>query len=209
MPSDRSALTEADEVSRYLQLNWLGTALASPTPRVVLIDEIDKADIDLPNDMLHILEEGTFAIPELTRVAEEYPSIEIRTCDLQSAQKVTVNRGVVTARSFPIIVLTSNGEREMPLALHRRCLRLQIEPPDKERLTQIVWAHLKNHLPGDEAGTNKIGVLIDEFVRLRQSGKRVLATDQLLNVIYLIYKGQLSDKQSEQARELLFRGLQD
>ena len=57
------------DISRYLRLGPLGTALAAKNkPRVLLIDEIDKSDIDLPNDLLHIFEEGEFPIPELARL---------------------------------------------------------------------------------------------------------------------------------------------
>jgi MoxR-like ATPase len=60
---------DAPEIARYLRLGPLGEALL-PTarPRVLLIDEIDKSDVDLPNDLLHVLEEGRFEIPELTRL---------------------------------------------------------------------------------------------------------------------------------------------
>lgn len=65
-----AALKEAvQDIGRYLRLGPLGTALLpSRRPRVLLIDEIDKSDIDLPNDLLNIFEEGAFEIPELTRL---------------------------------------------------------------------------------------------------------------------------------------------
>ncbi len=63
---------KAPDIGKYIRLGPLGTALlARKKPRVLLIDEIDKSDIDLPNDLLHIFEEGTFVIPELARLSEQ------------------------------------------------------------------------------------------------------------------------------------------
>ena len=60
-------------IGRYIRLGALGTAmLPSSRPRALLIDEIDKSDIDLPNDLLHIFEEGEFLIPELQRIAQDH-----------------------------------------------------------------------------------------------------------------------------------------
>jgi MoxR-like ATPase len=63
-------------IANYLRLGPLGTAFAAQDkPRVLLIDEIDKSDIDLPNDLLHIFEEGEFEIPELTRLPKDQSSV--------------------------------------------------------------------------------------------------------------------------------------
>src|SRR5579883_1738754 len=72
------------EIGKYIQLGPLGTALLpSLNPKVLLIDEIDKSDIDLPNDLLNIFEEGEFEIPELARIADRFPEIVIQTYDNQ------------------------------------------------------------------------------------------------------------------------------
>ena len=81
--------------------------------------------------------------------------------------------------NFPFVVLTSNGERELPPAFLRRCLRLDILVPDLERLRQIVLAHLGGTDP------DLVTKVLDEFRGRRDSG-RLLATDQLLNAIFLI-----------------------
>ncbi|MFM6433610.1 MAG: AAA family ATPase, partial [Dolichospermum sp.] len=66
------------EIGKYINLGSLGTALLpSEKPRVLLIDEIDKSDIDLPNDLLHIFEEGEFEIPELRRIADKIAQVEV------------------------------------------------------------------------------------------------------------------------------------
>ncbi|MCM2426231.1 MULTISPECIES: AAA family ATPase [Streptomyces] len=164
-------------IGSYIRLGPLGTALL-PTarPRVLLVDELDKSDIDLPNDLLNVLEEGEFAIPELERLAEREPRVEVLTDD---STKVTVEDGRVGCRAFPFVVLTSNGERDFPAPLLRRCIHLELGQPDHKRLATVVRAHL-----GTEAA--RIGDdLITRF--LERSRSELLAADQLLNAIYLTH----------------------
>lgn len=167
------------DIGKYIQLGPLGTAmLPSPHPRVLLIDEIDKSDIDLPNDLLNIFEEGEFEIPELARLPQEYHSVEVRTYDGSVA---TIKKGQVRCTQFPFVLLTSNGEREFPPAFLRRCLRLTMENPDVIALKRIVRAHL-----GDGV-MSEAEALITEFIDLRdKTDAGDLATDQLLNAIYLV-----------------------
>ncbi|MEV8531049.1 MoxR family ATPase [Streptomyces sp. NPDC051211] len=167
----------APGIGKYIRLGPLGTALL-PTgkPRVLLIDELDKSDIDLPNDLLNVLEEGEFALPELERVADHEPEVQVLTDD---GAKVTVHDGRVRCRAFPFIILTSNGEREFPAALLRRCIQLRLGQPGEKRLATMVRAHL-----GEEAA--ELGAeLIREF--LSRSRTELLAADQLLNAIYLTH----------------------
>ncbi|MFG2711708.1 AAA family ATPase [Streptomyces goshikiensis] len=164
-------------IGRYIRLGPLGTALL-PTarPRVLLIDELDKSDIDLPNDLLNVLEEGEFTLPELERVADTEPEVRVLTDD---GAKVTVRDGRVRCRAFPFIVLTSNGERDFPAALLRRCIQLKLGQPGEKRLATMVRAHL-----GEEAA--RLGAdLIREF--LSRSRTELVAADQLLNAIYLTH----------------------
>ncbi|MFD5622860.1 AAA family ATPase [Streptomyces yangpuensis] len=164
-------------IGKYIRLGPLGTALL-PTarPRVLLIDELDKSDIDLPNDLLNVLEEGEFALPELERVADTEPDVEVLTDD---GTKVTVRGGRVRCRAFPLIILTSNGERDFPAALLRRCIRLTLGQPGERRLATMVRAHL-----GEEAARLG-GDLIREFLGRSQS--ELVAADQLLNAVYLTH----------------------
>lgn len=162
-------------IGRYIRLGPLGTALLpNGRPRVLLIDELDKSDVDLPNDLLNVLEEGEFVIPELVRIADRAPEVEVR-CD--DGTSVTIREGRVRCRAFPFIVMTSNGERDFPAPLLRRCLHLELEPPDRERLTGMVQAHF-----GDGAG-EQYGPVIDAY--LDQSPGDIRAVDQLLNAIQL------------------------
>ena len=92
----------------------------------VLIDEIDKSDIDLPNDLLHVLENGTYRIPELERVRKECPEVEVLIDPGEGAEDqptAVIRNGQVRATSFPFVVVTTNGERELPHAFLKRCVR--------------------------------------------------------------------------------------
>lgn len=168
---------EYKDIGRYIRLGPLGTALLPyKRPRVLLIDELDKSDIDLPNDLLTTFEDGQYEIPELYRIADRLPVAEVRTYDGDS---VRIIGGKVECRAFPLVIITSNGERAFPPAFLRRCLQLEIKPPDADRLRDIVFAHM-----GPE-GVARSDELIDTFIKQRKSGD--LATDQLLNAIYLMF----------------------
>jgi MoxR-like ATPase len=96
----------------------------------------------------------------------------------------------VICKAFPFIVLTSNAERELPAPFLRRCLRLDIKEPDDIRLAKIVEAHFGDT---DEKGTEERNQLIELFLKRRTKGG--LATDQLLNAVYLTTQGiDLKDK---------------
>lgn len=93
------------DIGRYIQLGALGTAfLPSKRPRVLIIDEIDKSDINLPNDLLNLFEEGKFEIPELARIAKEKSEVEVRTHD---GFDVPIREGKVSCHNFPLIILTN------------------------------------------------------------------------------------------------------
>ncbi|MGI5207358.1 AAA family ATPase [Spirillospora sp. CA-108201] len=174
------AATEAPDIGRYIRLGPLGTALLpQPRPRVLLVDELDKSDIDLPNDLLNVFEEGGFTIPELERLPEDQPVVHVMPA--KGPDRVPVGRGRVQCTAFPLVVITSNGEREFPPAFLRRCVRLVIEPPSPEELAEIVEAHLGG------AARAASAELVREFLDRREQGD--LATDQLLNAVYLSTTG--------------------
>jgi len=188
------------DISRYLRLGPLGTAFAaSQRPRVLLIDEIDKSDIDLPNDLLHIFEEGEFEIPELARLPEDQQTVAIRLHNQD--ETVEVKQGRVRCQEFPLVIMTSNGEKEFPPAFLRRCLRLEMSPPTEEQLGEIVTAHL------DTVEKEEIASLIKEF--FQQCGTQYLANDQLLNAAYLVLNKDSSIKVLElkELREALWKSL--
>ncbi len=190
-------------IGDYLQLGPLGTALVpSDRPRILLIDEIDKGDIDLPNDLLCVFEEGGFAIPELERIqaklppAEQTSGVSVKTYyapkadDPQRTDRDATTRiknGRVQCTAFPMIVMTSNGERDFPAPFLRRCVRLTMAEPSEDDLRTIVEAHLGEL-------TTEAETLIATFLDKRQAKDRgSLATDQLLNAIYLVTQGNVPD----------------
>ncbi|MGW3285573.1 AAA family ATPase [Streptomyces sp. NPDC001002] len=182
-------------VEDHLRLGPLGTALLPyDRPRALLVDEIDKSDLDLPNDLLNVLEEGQYEIPELVRAARHSADGTAEVLADGSESPVTVDHGRVRCRAFPFVVLTSNGEREFPPAFLRRCVRLQLRRPERGQLTEIVRAHLGD--PDDRAVS-----LIEDF--LRRSGRGELATDQLLNAIYLTGVAGLDAGSPEELAEQL------
>jgi MoxR-like ATPase len=191
-------------IERYLRLGPLGTALLpTDTPRVLLIDEIDKASIDLPNDLLSIFEEGRYEIPELVRIASVEPKVDLQTADGVWTEEIM--HGQVRCAQFPFVVMTSNGERDFPEAFLRRCIRLKIEPPKHEQLVEMVRAHLGGDLI-DQAND-----LIEVFENRAREGD--LANDQLLNAIHLLKAvsptRDLSQREQTDLTMLLFKFLNE
>ncbi|MBB5936265.1 MoxR-like ATPase [Streptomyces zagrosensis] len=163
-------------IGDFVRLGPLGTALTAPgRPRVLLVDELDKGDVDLPNDLLTVFEEGEFEVPELARLPEDQHAVEVLTA--RADERTTVLRGQVRCREFPIVVITSNGERDFPPAFLRRCVRLELPDPDEERLRAIVSAHL------GAGSLLAVDDLLQAFLHRRAPGE--LATDQLLNAVFL------------------------
>jgi MoxR-like ATPase len=106
---------DVSDIRQYIQLGPLGRALTSEEQVVLLIDEIDKADLEFPNDLLHELDVMEFTV--------------IETGDLHRAAH------------RPIVVITSNAEKELPDPFLRRCIFHFIEFPDEELMTRIVHVH--------------------------------------------------------------------
>ena len=103
------------EIGNYIVKGVLWEAFECETPSVVLIDEIDKADIEFPNDLLRELDRMEFFVYE--------------------------TRQMIRARHRPILFITSNNEKELPDAFLRRCFFHYIKFPDKETMTRIVDVH--------------------------------------------------------------------
>ena len=103
------------DIARYIKLGPLGQALAADKRVVLLIDEIDKADIEFPNDLLQELDVMRFQIPE--------------------------TRTEIAARERPLVIITSNNEKELPDAFLRRCIFHYIEFPNPELMKKIVRVH--------------------------------------------------------------------
>jgi len=106
---------DISDIRQYIKLGKLGEAFASKEEIVLLIDEVDKADLEFPNDLLNELDEMSFYIPETGET--------------------------VTATYRPIVVITSNAEKELPDAFLRRCIFHYIEFPDPTLMEEIVKVH--------------------------------------------------------------------
>ncbi len=209
--------SKVNDIGNYITLAILGTALLplpSEKPRILLIDEIDKSDIDLPNDLLNIFEEGRFEIPELVRLKKEISKVDVRTAYTEKEEdKIhTIEDGEVITDNFPLVFLTSNGERDFPPPFLRRCLRLTMKEPNQEHLVKIIAAHLglntndsikltadPNNLeklivePDDSNKlTDEVNKLVDNFINRRDENKEALANDQLLNALFMVTNGRIS-----------------
>jgi MoxR-like ATPase len=106
---------DVKDIARYIRLGPLGEALAAESRVVLLIDEIDKADIEFPNDLLLELDAMRFRIDETGRE--------------------------IVAHERPVVVITSNNEKELPDAFLRRCVFHYIQFPNRELMTEIVRVH--------------------------------------------------------------------
>lgn len=104
-----------DDIEKYVKLGKLGEAFTADDQVILLIDEIDKADLEFPNDLLWELDRMEFHIPETGRT--------------------------VTAKHRPIVIITSNAEKELPDAFLRRCIFHYIEFPDAEQMEEIIKVH--------------------------------------------------------------------
>ena len=104
-----------DDIKKYIKLGKLGEAFAADEQVILLIDEIDKADLEFPNDLLWELDRMEFHIPETGRT--------------------------VKAKHRPVVIITSNAEKELPDAFLRRCVFHYIAFPDKELMAEIVKVH--------------------------------------------------------------------
>ncbi|MFB6555836.1 AAA family ATPase [Streptomyces sp. NPDC056405] len=193
---------QVDNIGPFLQLGPLGTSLlpSEDRPRALLIDEIDKSDIDLPSDLLDVLERGEFEIPELVR--HRLPKVAVREWD-ERKRTYLVKDGHVRCTRFPFIVMTSNGERDFPAPFLRRCIRYTMPTPTADTLRAAVGAHLKC----DPPRTGPVSDLIEGFAARIAAGD-ALAVDQLLNAVRLITDDQApTGAQRERILELLLREL--
>jgi MoxR-like ATPase len=141
---------DISDIKQYIKLGKLGQAFASPEQVVLLIDEVDKADIEFPNDLLNELDEMSFHIPETNET--------------------------VTAIHRPITIITSNAEKELPDAFLRRCIFHYIEFPTPELMEEIVRVHfpdIKDSLLHEALKTFYSLREIDDFRKKPSTGELI------------------------------------
>jgi MoxR-like ATPase len=155
---------DVSDIKQYIKLGKLGQAFASPEQVVLLIDEVDKADIEFPNDLLNELDEMSFYIPETNET--------------------------IKAIHRPIAVITSNAEKELPDAFLRRCIFHYIEFPDAKLMEEIVRVHfpdIKNNLLQEAMRTFYSLRQIDQF-------RKKPSTSELIDWIRALIAGGLADE---------------
>jgi MoxR-like ATPase len=192
-----------DDITSFLRLGPLGTALLGQgKPRVLLIDELDKGELDLPSDLLTVLERGEYEIPELNRLGEIPMSIR----EVDSDDTHLISGGRISCSVFPIIVMTSNGEREFPGPFLRRCVRINLNLPDEDRLIEIVTAHFND--PAVAASERELIRAFAERISSTSGRPARLAVDQLLNSIFLLTHSEApSSSERDRLLELVQREL--
>jgi MoxR-like ATPase len=204
--STRSKAPGIDEMGLFLTLGPLGTALASTTPRALLVDEIDKSDVDLPNDLLNVLDTGRFVVPELKR--HRKASTRIPNAD---GDPVTIVNGEVTFHGYPFVVMTSNGERDFPAPFLRRCIQFQMPEPTAADLKRIVLAHFPGKIeesdPDLQPENENKESLLANFLRRRDDVS--LSTDQVLNAFHILRTPdlELTPEEKDKILDTLFRKL--
>src|SRR4051794_12898945 len=149
------------DIANYIVKGKLWEAFESDVQPVLLIDEIDKADIEFPNDLLRELDRMEFYVYE--------------------------TRQLVQARHRPIIVITSNNEKELPDAFLRRCFFHYIRFPDEDTMTRIVDVHY----PG--LRKDLLSEALTSFFKLRETPglRKKPSTSELLDWIKLLVAEQI------------------
>lgn len=148
-----------DDIARYIKLGKLGEAFDSEEQVVLLIDEIDKADLEFPNDLLWELDQMEFYIHETKRT--------------------------VKAKHRPIVIITSNAEKELPDAFLRRCIFHYIDFPNAELMEEIV----KTHYPDVEEKLLKDAMDVFYWIRSIKDIRKKPSTSELIDWINALQIG--------------------
>ena len=142
-----------DDIKKYVKLGKIGDAFSSEKQVILLIDEIDKADLEFPNDLLWELDKMEFYIPETGET--------------------------VKAKKRPIVIITSNAEKELPDAFLRRCIFHYIEFPNEELMKEIV----KVHFPDLEDNIIKQTIAAFYYVRSLRDIQKKPSTSEIIDWI--------------------------
>ena len=161
------------DIRRYIKLGPLGLAVSAPERVVLLIDEIDKADLEFPNDLLHELDRMRFTIVE---TGDE-----------------------IAAKLRPVVVITSNNEKELPDAFLRRCVFHFIDFPDREFMRRVVGVH---HPGLDESLVEQTLKAFFDVRAMRGLRKRP-STSELIDWIAVLKKAGVGELKLDRALPFL------
>jgi MoxR-like ATPase len=166
---------QVSNIERYIDMGVLGRAFSSPKRVCVLIDEVDKADVEFPNDLLHEIDKMEFEVTETGRR--------------------------VKATERPVVIITSNAEKELPDAFLRRCVFHYIEFPDPKLMAEI----LKVHFPALDQKMLKAA--LDQFYKLRDKDgvRKKPSTSELIDWLLVLLRGGVSAE--DLGREVPFLGV--
>ena len=145
-----------DDIAKYIKLGKLGEAFSADEQVVLLIDEVDKADLEFPNDLLWELDKMEFYIPETGET--------------------------IKAKHRPIVIITSNAEKELPSAFLRRCIFHYISFPDRAQMEEIVRVHF------DQLDEALLQQTLDAFYRIREMDdiEKKPSTSELVDWIHAL-----------------------
>lgn len=199
---------DAKFVYPYLSLGPLGDVIQQKERRVVLIDEIDKADIDFPNDLLDVLDNFEFQVGDLPSSEEE------------ASQERNGFGKVIKSdeESIPIVVITSNQEKRLPEAFLRRCLYIHLRfPDDSKQLEDIVRKNTRKN--PEELNQELLETVVDSFKKIRAgtagSVEKLPSTSELIDWVKILYlKGTTIEDFKEKAElppywKTLFKSIND
>ena len=164
-----------DDIAKYIKLGKLGEAFSADEQVVLLIDEVDKADLEFPNDLLWELDQMEFYIPE--------------------------TKETVKAKYRPIVIITSNAEKELPDAFLRRCVFHYIEFPDQEQMEEILRVHF------DKLDERLVQQALAAFYWLRELRgiEKKPSTSELVDWLRAMVAGGVDPRRIE--REIPFAGV--
>ena len=164
-----------DDIAKYIKLGKLGEAFSADEQVVLLIDEVDKADLEFPNDLLWELDQMEFYIPE--------------------------TKETVKAKYRPIVIITSNAEKELPDAFLRRCVFHYIEFPDQEQMEEILRVHF------DKLDERLVQQALAAFYWIRELRgiEKKPSTSELVDWLRALVAGGVDPRRIE--REIPFAGV--
>jgi len=162
---------KVQDIANYIKPGKLWQAFTAEQRPILLIDEIDKADIEFPNDLLHELDQMSFDVYETGQT--------------------------ISAKQRPIVIITSNNDKELPDAFLRRCFFHYIRFPDKATLAAIVEVHLPGLRP------ELLSEALELFFGLREMSqlKKKPSTSELIDWLKLLLAEQIPAQTLAQSRQ--------